>query len=152
MLTKLRGIKVPGEISAIYFHTNNPVVLERPLYATPLQAGFPAPTDDYIEAQVDLNRDLIKNPLTTFYAHVENDSMEPLIHDGALVIYDSSLEVRNGHTAVAVVDGEYCIKHYCEFQGSITLVSENDKYAPIIITQEMDFMIRGRVTGAIHLF
>jgi DNA polymerase V len=154
MLTRMRGVKVPGdEISAIYFHTSDPLVLERPLFLTPLQAGFPAPTDNYIEAMIDLNRDLIKNPLTTFYAHVENDSMEPLIHDGAMVIYDSSLEVRNGMTCVAIIDGDYVIKHYCEHpNGAISLVSENEKYAPIAITQEMDFIMRGRVTGAIHLF
>lgn len=152
MLTRVRGIRVSGEISRIYFHTSRPTGLERPLFLTPLQAGFPAPTESYVEAMIDLNRDLIKNPLTTFYAHVENDSMEPLIHDGAMVIYDSSLEVRHGHTVVAIIDGEYCIKHYCEHQGRISLVSENEKYAPIVITQEMDFILRGRVTGAIHLF
>ena len=152
MLTRLRGIKVSGEISRIYFHTSRPVGLERPLFLTPLQAGFPAPTEQYVEAMIYLNRDLIKNPLTTFYAHVENDSMEPLIHDGAMVIYDSSLEVRHGHTVVAIIDGDYCIKHYCEHQGRISLVSENEKYAPIVITQEMDFILRGRVTGAIHFF
>jgi DNA polymerase V len=152
MLTRLRGIKVQGEISAIYFHTSNPISLERPLGATPLQAGFPSPTENYVEAMIDLNRDLIKNPLTTFYAHIENDSMEPLIHDGAMVIYDSSLEVRHGHTVVAIINNEWCVKHYCEHKGHISLVSENDKYAPIVITQEMDFIMRGRVTGAIHLF
>ena len=78
-----------------------------------------------------MNRDLIKNPLTTFYAHVENDSMEPLIHDGAMGIYDSSLEVRHGHTVVAIINNEWCVKHYCEHKGHISLVSENEKYAPI---------------------
>ena len=152
MMTKLRGIKVSGEISAIYFHTDNPMALERPLFLTPLQAGFPAPTESYIEAMIDLNRDFIKNPDTTFYAHVENDSMEHLIHAGAMIIYDSSLEVRSGHTCVAIIDGEYVIKHYSEHQGRISLVSENEKYAPIIITREMDFIMRGRVTSAIHVF
>ena len=152
MLMRVRGIKVPGEISAIYFHTDNPIALERPLFLTPLQAGFPAPTENYIEAMIDLNRDFIKNPDTTFYAHVENDSMEHLIHAGAMIIYDPSLEVRSGHTCVAIIDGEYVIKHYCEYKGQISLVSENEKYAPIIITQEMDFIMRGRVTSAIHVF
>ena len=153
MLMRVRGIKVPGEISAIYFHTSDPIALERPLGITPLQAGFPAPTENYVEAMIDLNRDLIKNPLTIFYAHVENDSMEPLIHDGAMVIYGSSLEVRSGHTCVAIIDGDWCAKHYCEHRGGqISLVSENEKYAPTVITREMDFIMRGRVTGAIHLF
>ncbi len=152
MPTKVRGIKVSGEISAVYFHASNPLLLERPLGITPLQAGFPAPTEDYVEEMIDLNRRFVKNPHTTFYAHIENDSMEPLIHDGAFVIYDSSLEVRHGHTVVAIINGEWCVKHYCEQNGRICLVSENEKYAPIIIIQEMDFIIRGRVTGAIHEF
>lgn len=152
MLTKLRGIKVPGEIRAIYFHTDNPTALERPLGISPIQAGFPSPTENYVEAMIDLNRDLIKNPLTTFYGHIENDSMEPLIHDGAMVVYDSSLEVRHGHTVVAIINSEWCVKHYCEIKGQICLVSENEKYAPIIPTPEMDFIIRGRVTAVIYEF
>lgn len=149
---RLPGIKVRGQLSAIYFHTDNPLALECPLGITPLQAGFPSPTENYVEAMIDLNRDLIKNPHTTFYGHVENDSMEPLIHDGAMVIYDSSLEVRNGHTCVAIIDNDWCVKHYCEYQGRISLVSENEKYAPIVPTPEMNFIIRGRVTAVIYEF
>lgn len=58
--------------------------------------------------------------------------MELLIHDGAMGIYDSSFEVQHGHTVVAIIDNEWCVKRYCEHKGHISLVSENDKYAPII--------------------
>lgn len=33
-------------------------------------ARFPSPAEDYIEARIDLNRDLIKYPVATFYINV----------------------------------------------------------------------------------
>ena len=101
---------------------------------------------------IDLNRDFVKNPATTFYGDVENDSMEPVIHDGSMVIYDSSLEIRNGNIIVAILDGEWCVKYYREYQGGVYLVSENEKYAPIKITEEMNLIKRGRVTTVIYQF
>jgi DNA polymerase V len=37
---------------------------------TQISAGFPSPMEDYLEAMLDLNRELIKNPSSTFYGQV----------------------------------------------------------------------------------
>jgi len=44
--------------------------LSRPLFSTRVSAGFPSPAEDYIEGRIDLNKDLIKHPFTTFYVRV----------------------------------------------------------------------------------
>ena len=40
-----------------------------------IQAGFPSPAQDYISQSIDLNRELIEHPASTFYARVTGDSM-----------------------------------------------------------------------------
>ncbi|HEY0079549.1 MAG TPA: S24 family peptidase [Pyrinomonadaceae bacterium] len=54
-------------------------------------AGFPSPAEDYVEGRIDLNRDLIKHPLATFYLRVAGDSMEPEIQSGALLVVDRAI-------------------------------------------------------------
>ncbi|HEY0659366.1 MAG TPA: S24 family peptidase, partial [Pyrinomonadaceae bacterium] len=68
--------------------------LSRPLILTRVPAGFPSPADDYIEGRIDLNRDLIRHPLATFYLRVSGDSMEPIIQSGALIVVDRMLETK----------------------------------------------------------
>ena len=40
-----------------------------------ISAGFPSPADDFLDISIDLNKELIKNPSTTFYGRVKGDSM-----------------------------------------------------------------------------
>jgi DNA polymerase V len=60
-------------------------------------AGFPSPAEDYVEGRIDLNRDLIRHPLATFYIRVSGDSMMPLIHPGALLV-DRMVEATRVHS------------------------------------------------------
>ena len=39
------------------------------LFAPSIKAGFPSPAEDYLSDSLDFNRDLIKHPEATFYAH-----------------------------------------------------------------------------------
>jgi hypothetical protein len=50
--------------------------LSRPLVEWRVPAGFPGPAQDEIAGRIDLNRDLVKHPLATFYVRVEGDSQE----------------------------------------------------------------------------
>ena len=40
-----------------------------------IKAGFPSPAQDYISQAIDLNKELIHHPSTTFYGRVSGDSM-----------------------------------------------------------------------------
>lgn len=40
-----------------------------------IKAGFPSPAQDYMESAIDLNKELIKHPASTFYGRVKGDSM-----------------------------------------------------------------------------
>ena len=43
-----------------------------------IRAGFPSPAQDYMTDSIDLNRELIRHPATTFYARACGDSMKRL--------------------------------------------------------------------------
>jgi DNA polymerase V len=114
-------------------------------------AGFPSPAEDYVEGRIDLNRDLIRHPLATFYIRVDGDSMAPAIQPGALLLVDRMVEAKEGDVVIARVGDELCVKRlHLEEDGRIRLLPENDSYSPIVITGEVDFEVWGRVMYSIQ--
>ena len=76
-----------------------------------VRAGFPSPAQDYMTDSIDLNRELIRHPATTFYARASGDSMKDCgIDDGDLLVIDKALEPRDGDIVVAFIDGEFTLK------------------------------------------
>lgn len=125
--------------------------LSRPLVASHIPAGFPSPAEDYIEGRIDLNRELVRNALATFFMRVVGDSMMPLIHSGALLIVDRMIETKDADIVVARVGGELCVKRLrLEADGSVWLWSENPEYKPMRIREEVDFEVWGKVTHTIQ--
>jgi len=56
-----------------------------------IRAGFPSPAQDYIDIAIDLNRELIKNPKSTFPARVDGNSMTDVhINDMDILVIDKS--------------------------------------------------------------
>ena len=123
---------------------------ELPLFQTGISAGFPSPADDYIEDRIDLNRELIRNPSSTFFGRVNGDSMiNAGIGDGDLIVIDKSIEPKDGSIVVCVIDGEFTVKRFRKINGEIFLMPENEKYKAIKITDENDFRVWGIVTYTI---
>ena len=123
----------------------------RPVILFRVPAGFPSPAEDYVEGRIDLNRDLIKHPLSTFYIRVSGDSMVGAgILPGALLVVDRAVEAHDGHVVVARINDELCVKRLSlSGEGRIWLLSENELYPPIEITEGMDFEVWGRVVYSI---
>lgn len=70
-----------------------------------VRAGFPSPAQDYMTDSIDLNRELIRHPATTFYARASGDSMRDCgIDDGDLLVIDKALEPQDGDIVVAFID------------------------------------------------
>ena len=123
---------------------------ELPLVEATVSAGFPSPADDYSEARLDLNKELISNESATFYARVKGDSMTLAgISDGDLLIIDKSKTPVNGSIVVCLIDGEFTVKRLQKKENQFYLMPENDKYQPIRIKPENDVTIWGVVTYTI---
>lgn len=115
-----------------------------------IKAGFPSPAQDYMESVIDLNKELIKHPASTFYGRVKGDSMiDANVNDGDILVIDKSLDPQNGDMAVCYIDGEFTIKYIKIEKDIIWLVPANEKYKPIKVTIENDFLIWGIVTYCI---
>lgn len=126
---------------------------ELPLAGSGVAAGFPSPADDHLEPPLDLNRSIVRNPASTFFARVDGDSMkDDCIEDGDLLVVDKSLEARDGCVAVCFLDGEFTLKHVRMGGGKIVLMPANARYKPIEVGEEDTFAIWGVVTYVIKKF
>ncbi len=120
-----------------------------------VKAGFPSPAGDFIFDTIDLNRELIKDPDTTFLARVSGSSMQDIrIYDGDLILIDRSIAPSNGKIAVCYIDGEFTLKRLEIIKEAgeikkILLCPENTDFAPIEVSPENDFLIWGILTYAI---
>lgn len=123
--------------------------LELPFISSGLVAGFPSPAQDYIEQSIDLNKELIKNPTTTFFGRVTGESMKDAgINQGDVIIIDKSLEISNNKIAVCYIDGEFTVKKVKidKKKNEILLMPANKDFQPIKITAQNDFLVWGIVT------
>lgn len=140
-----------SNVSAILPVSPTPVKIVVPLCVSLVAAGFPSPADDYLEERIDLNKELIRHPLSTFFVRVSGDSMTGAgINADDLLVVDKAAPVTDGHIIVAVVNGEFCVKEFCRAGQQIILLSANERYAPIEITPETEFEVWGRVTFIIR--
>lgn len=125
--------------------------IELPLYASPVEAGFPSPADDYLETVLDINEYLVQRPAATFMVRVQGDSMrEAGILDGSILVVDSSIEPQNGMIVLAIVDNEFTVKRLLKVKNTWVLRPENPGYSEIKVTPNTE--IRGVVTASIHKF
>ena len=115
-----------------------------------VQAGFPSPASDYMEEDIDLNKELIQRPSSTFFFRAQNDSMiEAHIPPDSILVVDRAIKPKNNSIVIAVVNGEFTVKHFVNGKNGYALVPANPRYKPIIITEAMEFSIWGVVTAVI---
>jgi DNA polymerase V len=108
---------------------------------------FPSPADDFLEGRLDLNKALIKNPSSTFYARVKGESMVgDGVSDGDLLVIDKSLTPYSNCLAVCFLNGEFTLKRVKIEGESLWLIPSNDKFKPIQVNKENDFTIWGIVS------
>ena len=121
-----------------------------PMAVAGISAGFPSPADDYLEAGIDLNRELIRNPSSTFFGRVRGLSMiDAGINEGDVLVIDKSLEPRNGSVAVCFLDGGFTVKRLRVEKDAVFLLPENDAFEPVRIAPGNDFVVWGIVTYVI---
>ena len=121
--------------------------MDIPLSEERVAAGFPSPAEDYAAQGLDLNKEVIKNPASTFYARVSGLSMvDEGINEGDLLVIDKSVEPRNGSLAVCYIDGEFTLKRFRREGDKALLIPANKDFSPITVTADNDFLIWGIVT------
>ena len=122
-----------------------------PLAISKVEAGFPSPAEDYEDMGIDLNKELIINPICSFFLRVSGCSMTNAgIQDGDLLIVDRSIDPRPGNVVVALLDGSFTLKRLINKDGITYLKSDNPNY-PLINTKDYEsIQIWGVATYSIH--
>ena len=114
-------------------------------------AGFPSPADDYIDVGIDLNEQLIRHPISTFFLRVSGDSMTNAgIQHGDLLIVDRSLDPRPGNVVIAVLDGAFTLKRLKRHQGRLRLEAAHPDYPALELTLCNEIQIWGVAIHVIH--
>lgn len=133
-----------------FYSANITTELKLPL-AERVSAGFPSPAEEYMDLSLDLNKDLITNPSSTFYAKVKGNSMvDAGINNGDIIVIDKAIEPANGKKAVCYIDGEFTLKTIKIKKNELWLIPANPDYKSIKVTEENEFIIWGIVTFVIH--
>ncbi len=105
-----------------------------------IRAGFPSPAQDYMEQAIDLNKEIVKHPASTFYGRVVGDSMrDEGIEEGDILVIDKSLELM----------GEFTVKRVRLETDAAWLIPANPDYPKIKVTADNDFIVWGIVTYTI---
>ena len=134
----------------------NTPAIKLPLYTSKVSAGFPSPAEEHMEMRLDPSEFLIDQKDATFFVTIQGFSMIDvglLPNDKAVV--DRSKKPSMGNIVLAVVDGEFTIKILSRNKaGAVRLMPANAlrDYAPIEITEGMNFEIWGVVTGSFRRF
>ncbi|WP_263069021.1 translesion error-prone DNA polymerase V autoproteolytic subunit [Enterobacter huaxiensis] len=121
-------------------------IMAIPLFSDVVQCGFPSPAADYVEQRIDLNELLIAHPSATYFVKAAGDSMiEGGIHNGDLLVVDSSRTAVHGDIVIAAVDGDFTVKRL-QLRPTIQLNPMNSAYSPIVVSCEDTLDIFGVVT------
>lgn len=134
------------EIHSIDLSTSLPL----PYAEGGIRAGFPSPAQDYMELAIDLNKEIVKHPASTFYGRVIGDSMrDENIEEGDILVIDKSLDFFDNDLAVCFIDGEFTVKRVKLEDEGAWLIPANPDYPKIRVTADNDFLIWGIVTYTI---
>ena len=133
---------------APYVALEHPAV---PFFISRIPAGFPSPAADYSDDGLDLNDLVIRHPAATFFVRVEGESMLGAgIHPGDMLVVARAEIPADQSVVVAVLNGEFTVKRIYHKDGTLSLVSENERMPPIRLSEEMEFEVWGVVTYVIH--
>ncbi len=119
-----------------------PVILQK------VSAGFPSPATDYVQDEIDLNSELIKNPPATFLIRVQGNSMtDHKITNGDLLVVDRSLNLKNDCIAIINFNNELVVKNIIKENNNFYIKNKEDK---TLINENSDINVWGIVTYIIH--
>lgn len=119
-----------------------------PMAGVEVHAGFPCPVDDaYMSQPIDLNKELIKHPASSYLVKVIGDSMiDEGVEEGDMLVVDRSLLPTERNLTVIMYEGEFALKRIEQKNGKVYLMPGNPKYKPIEVTDTNELRIFGVVT------
>ena len=113
-----------------------------PVYQMPVSAGPGVYIDDSTTEEISIP-DNEKTATCDFALRVSGNSMEPVYHNGDLILIEDCDSVEVGELGIFVLDGDGYFKKF----GGDRLISLNPEYADILIRSFSEAVCCGRVIG-----
>lgn len=122
----------------------------RPLAGFWVHAAFESPGTDYEEDRISLDNYVSDHPNAVYYIKVDGDCLEYSgIESGDLLVVDKSLKPQNGDVIIGVLNDQYVLACYLEFNDRKYLMPDNPKYQPHLINEYDRFTIEGVIPHTI---
>jgi repressor LexA len=100
------------------------------------------------EGTMVVDPSMVRGGRTLFALTVRGDSMlNAHILPGDRVIVQQTTHASPGEIVVALIEGEATVKTFRKTSSKVVLEPANPKYQPIVVTEDKDFRIIGKVVG-----
>jgi|GEM_PF-4772453 DNA polymerase V len=99
------------------------------------------------EETLDLNRLAVKNPVSTYFMRVPDNSMADIgIYPNDIVIIDKGLKAKAGDIVAVLINGSFAVRGLDYEDSNPVLVPEHSDYEPIRLKNEA-LVLYGVVRG-----
>jgi len=131
---------------------DSPALTKVPLFSYAIPAGIPDPASSEIEEYLDMPASWAQGKKNIYALKVNGDSMIDIgIMPGDILLVESRKTARDSQVVVGCINGEVTVKTLSiNSEGTISLIPENKRYAPIAINPDMEFSIQGVVMAAVR--
>ena len=115
------------------------------LYDIPVSAGTGNFTDTSEYDEIDVGAEVPE--AADYGVHISGDSMEPQFVNGQIVWVHKDESLVNGDIGIFFLDGNVYIKKLQDDSTGVALISLNENYAPIPVSENSTFKVLGKVVG-----
>ncbi|MEM5557277.1 S24 family peptidase [Aliarcobacter cryaerophilus] len=164
-----KKLTIPDKILRRYYENTNILKNDNDLISVNVyknvyaSAGYGTTNSELVPTKMTFDKEFLKEifNITNFnnldIIRVIGDSMLPYIKDGEYIFVQKDIQVKNGDTVIANIDGELYVKRYYKipFEKWIKLESDNPDYPCINLDTEEklnSFKIIGIVKSKIKLY
>lgn len=113
-------------------------------------AGSPILAQEHIEKEIPVDPAMFEDK-ADYLLRVRGESMIDIgIYDGDLLAVKKTASAHNGQIVVARINDDVTVKRFQKGAGKISLIAENQNFAPIIVTPQDEFAIEGLAVGLIR--
>ncbi len=124
---------------------------EIPVYSQ-ISCGNGCFNDNDIEEYIAVPANLVRSA-NSFGVYANGDSMVNAgIVEGEILIFSKSDEVNSGDIVCACYEGQMYCKRFKLINNAIVLVSENPNYDPIIIDENKNFSVLGKLIYSVKKY
>jgi len=111
-------------------------------------AGLPLLAEENREGTMVVDPSMARGGRSLFALTVRGDSMvNAHILPGDKVIVQQTTHASPGEIVVALIEGEATVKTFRKTSSKVVLEPANPKYQPIVVNEQQDFRIIGKVVG-----